>query len=178
MVERKSTATRGDGPSVVKDGPGTKGTSKSGPHERASVSPARASAGRSGSRAHAAALESDAADESNAPLRASSSPARANASGSRANASGSRANASSSRASASGSRSVAKVSRSADSISAEIVDQAVAPIDAATLLGGNSLLFLVAAICASAFTATELLTGHYAQLGSGLVWLIACAALA
>ncbi|MFV8753716.1 ATP-binding protein [Nannocystaceae bacterium ST9] len=157
MVERKSTATRSEVP--LKDGPGASGASKSTVHERASASVIRNAANRAGSRSHASAIESDASAEDSS-------------------LSGGRAGISGSRAGASKSRTVAKISRSADSISAEIVEEKPAtPIDAAALLRGDSLLFLVAAICATAFTLTELLTGHFRELGAGMISLILCAGL-
>jgi signal transduction histidine kinase/CheY-like chemotaxis protein len=113
--------------------------------------PAPEKPSRSGSRPHASAVETD------APSNEASSSARSGASAS---------------------RTVAKISRSGDSLDAEVVAESVTPtIDAAMLLRGNSLLFLVAAICASAFTVTELLTGHFRVLGMGFAWLTACSVL-
>lgn len=146
MVERKSTASREDG-----DDKGAGASeSKSVARERSGSGSMRAST-RSTSRVQTSA--SPAPDEE--PAQASQGA------GARAQAS-------------SRGRAVAKTSRSSDSTRAEIVEDEAPRLDPRRLLGGNSLLFLVAAIISSAFTLTELLTGHFVELGLGIVWLLAC----
>lgn len=158
MVERKSTASRSESVDD-KDTSSSEAGKSSSARERAGGSPR--SSTRSTSRASSSAVDAagDSGSDDPAPSRGSTSAATSRASAS---------------ASASRNRSVAKISRSSDSTSAEIIEESGPRIDARRLLGGNSLLFLVAAIIATAFTLTELLTGHIQVLGLGTVWLVAC----
>jgi signal transduction histidine kinase len=45
-------------------------------------------------------------------------------------------------------------------------------VDSSALIRSNAMLFLVAAVCTSAFTITELATGHYREVGDNYAWLI------
>lgn len=51
-------------------------------------------------------------------------------------------------------------------------------VDASALVRSNAMLFLVAAVCTSAFTITELVTGHFREIGATYLWLSAAAVLA
>ena len=58
--------------------------------------------------------------------------------------------------------------------------EAVEPIemiDSSALVRSNAMLFLVAAVCTTAFAITELLTGHFSKIGWSFVWLIVAGAL-
>ncbi|PRQ06037.1 hybrid sensor histidine kinase/response regulator [Enhygromyxa salina] len=53
-------------------------------------------------------------------------------------------------------------------------------VDSSALIRSNAMLFLVAAVCTSAFTITELATGHFREVGDHygwLIWLVVAAAL-
>ncbi len=50
--------------------------------------------------------------------------------------------------------------------------------DSSAMIRSNTMLFLVAAVCTSAFTITELATGHFREIGASYLWLVAAAVLA
>ncbi|WP_052553784.1 hybrid sensor histidine kinase/response regulator [Enhygromyxa salina] len=45
-------------------------------------------------------------------------------------------------------------------------------VDSSALVRSNAMLFLVAAVCTSAFTITELATGHFREVGDNYGWLV------
>jgi RsiW-degrading membrane proteinase PrsW (M82 family) len=51
-------------------------------------------------------------------------------------------------------------------------------IDSSALIRSNAMLFLVAAVCTSAFTITELLTGHFREIGFSYLCLVAASVFA
>jgi len=51
-------------------------------------------------------------------------------------------------------------------------------VDTTALMRNNAMLFLVAAVCTSAFTITELATDHFREIGASYLWLVAAAVLA
>jgi signal transduction histidine kinase/CheY-like chemotaxis protein len=50
-------------------------------------------------------------------------------------------------------------------------------VDSSALIRSNAMLFLVAAVCTSVFALTELVTGHFRELGATYLWLVAAAVL-
>jgi signal transduction histidine kinase len=52
------------------------------------------------------------------------------------------------------------------------VPEASALVDSSVLVRSNTMLFLVAAVCTSAFAVTELGTGHFREVGTSYAWLV------
>jgi signal transduction histidine kinase len=50
--------------------------------------------------------------------------------------------------------------------------EASALVDSSVLIRSNAMLFLVAAVCTSAFALTEVGTGHFREVGTSYAWLI------